>query len=299
MRNFSIKNFLLYENGKPVPFVKTPNTGGTMDPQYLIMHYTGTSSPDGKAARGSISWLCNPDAKASAHLVISEDGSVTQLAPFNVVTWHAGVSKWKNIVGMNKCSIGIEMSNAGPLQKTADGRYVQELNRLPVRSDDVVLAEHRISGGGIKPWQAFPSVQVETALAIAVALQKQFGFVDVLGHEDIAPHRKIDPGPAFPLDKFRSIVFGRKDDSASEQSIGPVEKTTGSLVAEKNIAPKKTVAVVSAAVNIRSGPGTKYPVVATANRGMIFDVLEESGGWTKVASGTRTGFGYIASALVG
>src|SRR3954462_1180108 len=101
----TIKSHLLYNaDGEQVSFVPTPNRAGKYTPQYLVMHYTAATSPN-----GSISWFQNPTAKASAHLLIDRDGHITQFAPFNIITWHAGVSQWNGINGLNSCSIGIEL----------------------------------------------------------------------------------------------------------------------------------------------------------------------------------------------
>jgi len=108
-----IKNHLLEGDG--IVQKNTPNKGGKIEPKYLIFHYTA-----GRSAESSINWLCNKKAKASAHLVVGRDGSITQLAPFNVKTWHAGKSHWAGLTGLNSHSIGIELDNAGELSKVGD-----------------------------------------------------------------------------------------------------------------------------------------------------------------------------------
>jgi N-acetylmuramoyl-L-alanine amidase len=95
-----------------INYIPTPNKGGTLKPRYLIMHYTA-----GASAKSSVEWLTNRQAKASAHLVIAADGSISQLLPFNVVAWHAGVSSWKELSGLNQHSIGIELDNPGRLTR--------------------------------------------------------------------------------------------------------------------------------------------------------------------------------------
>ncbi len=115
---------LIADDGTPVRYVETPNKGGLMTPEYLIMHYTAGSS-----AEGSVSWMCNPAAKAAAHLVIGRDGSLTQLAPFNRITWHAGKSEWEGRSGLNGFSIGIELDNAGKLERELMHSYAASPNR--------------------------------------------------------------------------------------------------------------------------------------------------------------------------
>ncbi|MBC7839448.1 MAG: N-acetylmuramoyl-L-alanine amidase, partial [Nitrospiraceae bacterium] len=122
--------------GAGVSFVETPNKGGDLAPRHLVFHYTA-----GKSAASSINWLTNPESKASAHLVLARDGTITQLAPFNIKTWHAGLSHWDGLSGMNSSSIGIEMDNAGPLKKVGD-KYQAWFGTL-YAEDEVVLAKHK------------------------------------------------------------------------------------------------------------------------------------------------------------
>jgi N-acetylmuramoyl-L-alanine amidase len=114
-----------------INYILTPNKGGTLKPRYLIMHYTA-----GASAKSSIEWLTNRQAKASAHLVIAADGSITQLLPFNVVAWHAGISSWKELNGLNQHSIGIELDNPGRLTRVGK-RWLSwvgnNYNRIPAR----------------------------------------------------------------------------------------------------------------------------------------------------------------------
>lgn len=182
-------------------FRASPNQGGPLNAEFLVMHYTAASS-----AGGAIDWLCNPVAKASAHLVIGRDGSVTQLVPFDRQAWHAGRSQWQGRAGLNRCSIGIELDNAGALSggpgewKTAWGAPIQDqyVRDLPHKFDGIV-----------RGWHAYAPVQLDVARELAALLVAEYGLKDVIGHDDIAPGRKSDPGPAFPMASFRAAVLGR------------------------------------------------------------------------------------------
>ena len=101
-------------------------------------------------------------AKVSCHYLISKKGKIYQLVKDKDVAWHAGKSRWKNDINLNSKSIGIELVNKG-------------------RED-------------------YPSVQIKTLLKLLSVLKKKYKINSnfVLGHEDIAPKRKIDPGPKFP-----------------------------------------------------------------------------------------------------
>lgn len=200
MATFSIKNHILLKNGNAVPQRATPNVGGALvKPTLLVMHYTA-----GQSGSGAISWLCDKRAKASAHLVVDMDGTVTQLAPFNRQTWHAGKSAWRGRSGCNAFSIGIEMVNPGWLKKRESGQYV-DTNGKAVSPNLVEFLKGQY-------WMAYPSAQIEAAVAVAQAIVEAYGIKEIAGHSDIAPKRKIDPGPAFPMASFVSRVFGRAGD---------------------------------------------------------------------------------------
>ena len=247
-----ITNDLLFGNdNKQVEFKLTPNRGGKYTPQYLIMHYTAATE-----ARGSVSWLLNKDAKASAHLIIDRDGSIVQLAPFTTVTWHAGVSTWNGLVGLNKFSIGIELVNGGRVVKSGNN-WICPVDKKAVQDSDVIIATHK-NESSPSGWQTYTEIQMQTAFEIGTQLAKTYNLKDVLGHEDIAPHRKSDPGPAFPMGSFRSRVMGRKENEAE------VFKTI-------------------AAVNIRSGAGTQFaPVTKELPKNTAVNVLKRDGNWSFV-----------------
>lgn len=202
---YSIKAARLLRDGKPVAFRASPNIGGALKPTYLVMHYTGAVS-----AAGAIATLCDPAAKVSAHLVIDQAGVVTQLVPFDRVAWHAGASRWAGRSGCNSFSIGIELANPGLLARTGAGGFATRLERKAVAAKDVILAAHK-NGGGVEPWAAFPAAQIAAAIEVGRAIVAAYGLKDVIGHDDIAPGRKIDPGPAFPMDPVRARVMGRAD----------------------------------------------------------------------------------------
>jgi len=200
---YSVKSGLLYKDGKQVPYKASPNRGGAIKPTLLVMHYTA-----GQNAAGAISWLCNPAAKASAHLVIDQSGQATQLVPFTVSAWHAGQSVWKGKKFCNGFSVGIELVNPGFLTKRADGKFYDVSGKV-VPSSQVITAHHK-NGGPEQPWMVYPVEQLQAASDIATAIVEAYGIKEIVGHEDVAPGRKTDPGPAFPMSGFVSRVLGRK-----------------------------------------------------------------------------------------
>lgn len=245
----SIRNHLL--EGDKVTQRETPNRGGKLVPQYLVMHYTAGSS-----AKSSVDWLCDPQAKASAHLVVGRAGEIIQLAPFNVVTWHAGISHWAGLTGMNNFSIGIEIDNAGVLKNLGD-RFESDFGKVYLRNE-VVLARHKHRSVE-QAWHAYTEAQIARAYELAELLFAHYGLKEVLGHEDIARGRKSDPGPAFPLGSLAARVAGRMEDDF----------------------PRYTV--TSTSLNIRSGPDAAAPPVAPAlKRGTEVALLEPGERWSRV-----------------
>lgn len=232
-------------------FHASPNVGDRLDPSYLVIHYTAAPS-----AEHSVSWLCNPVAKASAHVVIGRDGSVTQLVPFDRVAWHAGVSSWDGLTGLNRHAIGIELDNAGRLTRKG-GRWTAWFGAT--YPDDQVMEavhKHETAPAG---WHVYTPEQIEAALATATAILEKYDILDVLGHEDISPGRKTDPGPAFPMESFRARLLGRDQDEPTQ-----LEAKT--------------------ALNIREGPGTGFPKLPASplpQRTRVV-VLGEHGRWRLV-----------------
>ncbi len=246
-----IQNHRLVGDG--VSFRATPNVGAVMKPRYLIMHYTA-----GWSAESAVQSLCTRKAQGntSAHIVLGRDGRIVQLASLNVVTWHAGVSQWNGLVGLNNWSIGIEMDNAGALHRVGSTFAAWFGGEYP--ESEVVLAAHK-HGGGVQPWHAYTKMQIGRALELAELIVTHYGLEDVLGHEDISPGRKIDPGPAFPLASIASRVMGRADDSLPQY------------------------VVTASALNIRKGPDASFDAVAPQLRkGTIVRMLERGSRWSKV-----------------
>lgn len=158
--------------------------------RFLVIHYTS-----GATAESSIKFWRTPEAEgASAHIVIDRDGTIYQCRPFDMTCGHAGVSRWKKISSLNKCSIGIELANAGD-----DERLTKRWSKYPA-----IEARHK-NGGTLKKWEAYPVAQLNACEQVAQALVARYHLDDIVGHDDIAPSRKVDPGPAFPMQSLRAV----------------------------------------------------------------------------------------------
>ncbi len=133
----------------------------TRPPDMIVLHYTGM--PSGEAA---IERLRDPAAKVSAHYVIEEDGRVLRLVAEERRAWHAGKASWGGDCDINGCSIGIELVNPG----------------------------HEF---GYRP---FAAPQIDALVALMKDVRQRWLVPDerILGHADVAPDRKQDPGELFP-----------------------------------------------------------------------------------------------------
>lgn len=147
--------------------------------------------------------LSDPVREVSAHLVIDRDGTITQLVPFDTIAWHAGKSQWKDRESLNKFSIGIEIVNAGPL--TLDNGRFYTWDKLILENSEVVPRLNAQSE--LEFWHKYPNVQLSTVKTICLALKQQYNIKEILAHSDIAPDRKIDPGPIFPLSNYQNDIL--------------------------------------------------------------------------------------------
>lgn len=255
-----IRNQRVYhDNGSAVSYLESPNHSGSFSapPRYLIIHYTA-----GGGANGSISWLRNPAAQASAHFVIGRDGTCTQLLKLDRIGWHAGTSRWGSIRGLNRHSIGIELANWGRLLPSGDGW--RSTTGASVDTSRVVSAAHKHTPGDVEGWESFTEAQIDTAVELASTLAAHFDWDEgsVLGHDDISPGRKIDPGPAWPMRGFKARLFGRASDEGAPDTLW-VDAASG--------------------LNMREGPGIHHTKIKTLKPGTAVMPVEQQGAWRLVA----------------
>lgn len=150
----------------------------------------------------SINFWKTKEAKgAEAHVVVDRDGKIYQILPFNREADHAGKSTWKDpktgksYSNLNRSTIGIEIANGGDSSDL--------INRYSKLSP--VKAKHK-NGGPVKNWESYTDAQIKACKQIAEVLTKRYNLDDVVGHDDIAPDRKVDPGPAFPMKEVREAA---------------------------------------------------------------------------------------------
>jgi N-acetylmuramoyl-L-alanine amidase len=240
--------------------VPSPNHSGEFekgDLDTVIMHYTAGPYTT------SLKTLTNPRVRASAHVIIDRDGSITQLVPFNLIAWHAGKSYYKGRSGFNKYSIGVEMVNSGYLTKS--GNIYRAWYGAAFNPSEVIEAIER---NETQPrfWHVYTPEQISSAYDLVQLLIETYGIKMILGHEEIAPKRKTDPGPAFPLDKFRERLLGTHRDEEGPEEL----PDTGRIIAKS--------------LNIRAVPNTNGAIIARPlNKGTKVMILDEHNGWYKVS----------------
>ena len=129
--------------------------------EFLIFHYTGM-----KSERAAIDRLTGIQPGVSSHYLIKNNGEIVLMVPVTYIAWHAGISFWRKYEGINKYSIGIEISNPGHSNKYKD----------------------------------FSRKQIKSIIKLSKYLIKKYNIKsgNILGHSDIAPNRKKDPGEKFP-----------------------------------------------------------------------------------------------------
>jgi N-acetylmuramoyl-L-alanine amidase len=140
--------------------------------KFIIIHYTGM-----KKESLAIKRLCNPITKVSSHYFLKKNGSILELVPDLYEAWHAGKSSWKKYSSLNKYSIGIEIQNSGH-----DNSY-----------------------------ENFSSKQLISLKSLLKYLVKTYKIdkKNILGHSDIAPNRKKDPGEKFPWKDLSKIKLSK------------------------------------------------------------------------------------------
>jgi len=149
-------------------------------PDILVLHYTGMRTGEEALAR-----LRDPAAEVSAHYLVEEDGRIFSLVPEARRAWHAGRGVWQGETDINAASIGIEIVNPG----------------------------HEFG------YRAFPDVQVQAVIDLTSDIRSRWSIPDarIIGHSDLAPERKEDPGELFPWKRLAQAGHGLWFEPAAER----------------------------------------------------------------------------------
>ncbi len=160
----------------------------------LVLHYTGM-----KTLSAALDRLCDPKAEVSAHYLVARDGTVYRLVPEHRRAWHAGVACWAGERDVNGRSIGVELENPG----------------------------HEFG------YRAFPKKQMRALVALARGIVRRHRIPArrVLGHSDVAPRRKIDPGEKFPWRALAKAGIGYWPKPLQTKSLPDMATTQRALAA--------------------------------------------------------------------
>lgn len=196
----------------------------------LVLHYTGMETGEAAVAR-----LADPASKVSAHYVVEEDGSVIAMVDESKRAWHAGLSYWRGITDINSASIGIEIVNGG----------------------------HDFGLPG------FPDTQIAAVsmLSRAIIARHAIPSWNVVGHSDIAPGRKIDPGEKFPWQKLACDGVGLWPGGAVPTNADMARATT--LLAAMGYNPELPLTIVLTEFQRRYRPSNLDGVLDEETMGLI------------------------------
>ncbi|MBM17835.1 MAG: hypothetical protein CL947_02050 [Epsilonproteobacteria bacterium] len=166
-------------------------------PTHIILHYTADCFYS-----QSMKTLSNFFRPVSAHYLIAADGTISQLVDESKRAWHAGKSSWQGNKQMNNYSIGIEIVNPGFTKSKKD----------PCTHNQNIWNKHtgvQVQGSSYY-WYQFTDAQITSVIALCTDIMKRYDIKPyfILGHSDIAPSRKVDPGPLFPWELLAKYDIG-------------------------------------------------------------------------------------------
>lgn len=282
-------------SGDNISHVTTLNTSGEFKelPDTLVIHFTG-----GGSLASSVKHMQNKDSKVSAHIVVGQNGDIVQLLPFNAIAWHAGKSSFDGRQQLNNYSIGIELDNAGQLEASGHGEYSSWFGKK-YQPGEVFVHTNANSSAPLQTfWHRYNERQLLRTFELCRVLCNHYHIRYVVGHQEIAPRRKVDPGPAFPLNKLRSYLINQaksaqaldvaidESETSSKTSVFSHPFNHSSYFFEKPSLPNSTIrneeelelsgplimpldkaqptfpytsAIVNAKrLNVRTGPGTEF-----------------------------------------
>jgi N-acetylmuramoyl-L-alanine amidase len=237
--------------------VPSPNHGGLITPKFIVMHYTA-----GWTAESAINTFARSSSKVSAQITIDTDGTIYQHVPFNVRAWHAGPSSFAGYAGLNGHSIGIELVNIGFLRKLDNGDFIDSYDDIHTADEvgTVIPAKYPRAGSGTFYWPVYPKAQIAAAEALTKELMEAYGIIDIVTHEEIDTRGwKTDPGPAFPMSRFKALLGDRGQNVVN-------------------------YVVTASTLNVRRGPGSNFGVGSKLRSGADVKELARNGDWVRITT---------------
>ncbi len=168
-------------------------------PRYIVIHYT-----EGGSVAESHQYLKSKGF--SYHVMVARDGTLLQCVGFHRAARHAGKSNWKGRSRVSGFSFGVCAANYG-----VRAQQVGVANPL--------VARHKAEGI-TRRWERYPDAQVEAIRRVCALLVRTYpSIVDIIGHDDVAVGRKVDPGPAFPMEELYPLVPDRGEDAGPRYAV--------------------------------------------------------------------------------
>ena len=250
----------------------SPNRNqGRISLECIVLHYTAGYTLD-----SAVSTFLSPAAQASAHFVVGTDGAIVQMVSGNDTAWHAGYGVFRGGGQVNQRSIGIEIVNPGYHFRSTTGALLN-WERKPVAESrlkpfpGMIEARDPWVGSATALWPLYPEVQLQAVERIIRACLAAWpSIAEIVGHRDVdtVRHLKVDPGPAFPMLRMRSLIGDRAD----PEDLG---------------GRRLKVVTQSSPLNIRGGPGTQFEALSRGplRNGLEVVELEVQGDWVRVRVG--------------
>jgi len=247
-----------------VDYIPSPNvSSGYITPKIIVQHYTA-----GWTDESAIETFKSKASKVSAQLIVGRDGKITQMVPFNRKAWHAGPSSYAGYKNLNSHAIGIENVNIGYIRLIGQDKWLHwngtseyssaQLRERGYDPDYFVAQPHPRVGSGMLYWPSYTEAQIKANDEIVRALQHTYGIKHIVTHEEIDTRGwKTDPGPAFPMERYKQML------------------SEGEIDQDENYTTK----VTTRSLNVRGGPGTNYAVIDKLHRGDCVTVLDRQGDW--------------------
>ena len=284
--DFGVKyNKLTHKNN--IEWVGSPNFSKNIDPKFLVLHYTASSSID-----GTFNTFKSSKSDSSAHFTIDYDGQIYQHVPLNRKAWHAGKSTYAGYNGLNSHSFGIELENYGHMEIIGDGRYKTWFGKVVERGDEFHTGEeigfvetnHPNMSSKKYAWCLPPSEQIESTILLSQFLMKKYNLLECVKHDEISVGRKWDTGPILS-DSVFSKIEGRIDDENQKPSIDNYE--IGTVYTRSRL-------------NMRDEPwGEVIDKLLSGERVKIIEKnLGKDGKWLKVVTFKGSTEGYVHKSFI-
>jgi N-acetyl-anhydromuramyl-L-alanine amidase AmpD len=205
---FTIKNHLVYRNGKQIPFIphskRKDSKGNLIRDSFPVKYFTYHYSAGQLNLNSLVTFMVNASTKADVQLCMGPKGELVQLAPLNEKCWHMGDSSYKGHHGLNQYACGIEVVNPGQLDIISPGNYTSLFGKKFTKADGIVEARHHLHGGSVKGWYPYHPDQITVLKHLALTINRHYD-AELIGHDETTT-RKLDPGPISKIDEIRAYI---------------------------------------------------------------------------------------------